>query len=72
MDVDEDSEQQQQQPESNGAEMNGGSVPNGEASEQPKRRMKLTYEEYRTIANMIVIHMRQEEDRAEEGERQLS
>ena len=65
--MEEDSEaQQQQQP---GGLVNGH-VPNGDVreettktSEQPKRKLKMTYEQYRQIANMIVHFMRSEEDK---------
>jgi len=51
-----------------------GVVENGEShateqkrdQQQPKRRVKLTYEEYRIIANSIVSYMRKEEEKDDE------
>ena len=33
------------------------------AAKPNKKKVKMTYEKYRTIANMIVLYMRQEEDK---------
>eukprot|EP00794_Sanderia_malayensis_P003738 gene3738-4260_t len=69
VDMDENPEQQQHFAETNGDASNG--VHEAERTEQPKRKMKLSYEEYRKIANMIVIHMRQQEDRVEEEGKEI-
>eukprot|EP00112_Aurelia_sp_Birch-Aquarium-sp1_P012776 Seg2690.3 transcript_id=Seg2690.3/GoldUCD/mRNA.D3Y31 product="Zygotic DNA replication licensing factor mcm6-B" protein_id=Seg2690.3/GoldUCD/D3Y31 len=68
MNVDEDSER----PQENSEQQTNGDAPNEESnaksSQQPKRKLKLKYEEYRKLANMIVIHLRQEEEKTEEEE----
>ena len=67
MNVDEDSER----PQENSEQQTNGDLPNGDSqakpSQQPKRKLKLKYEEYRKLANMIVIHLRQEEEKTDEG-----
>ncbi|KRT86939.1 hypothetical protein AMK59_3004, partial [Oryctes borbonicus] len=37
-------------------------------AEAPKRKLVLSFEEYKTLSNMIVMHMRREEAKVEEGE----
>ena len=65
MDVDGDSEQPVQAPESqvNGVVENGESHEEEQDQQQPRRRVKLKYEQYRTIANSIVTYMRHEEEK---------
>ena len=36
--------------------------------EKPVRKIRVTYEEYRTIANLLILHLRQEEETSTEGE----
>lgn len=40
----------------------------GSPSVAPKKKMLLTFEQYKTISNMIIVHMRKEEEKEEEGE----
>lgn len=65
MDVDEDSEQPAESSEANmnGVVENGDSHANQQAPQQPKKKLKLKYEQYRIIANSIVSYMRQEEEK---------
>lgn len=67
MDVDEESAAHPQANGETNADVSNGQT-HPKPSEHSKRKVKLTYEEYRKIANMIVIHMRHEEDKAEEDE----
>ena len=65
MDVDEDSEQPAEgsEPHVNGVTENGETHSKEQSHQQPKRKLKLKYEQYRIIANSIVIHMRHEEEK---------
>ena len=56
--------------------MNGEGEENGETEEQPDKlvvpekpakKIRVTYEEYRTIANLLILHLRQVEEISEEG-----
>jgi hypothetical protein len=38
---------------------------NGERDVQKKKKLTLSFEEYRTLSTMLVVHMRNEEVRAE-------
>ncbi|XP_046846761.1 DNA replication licensing factor MCM6-like [Xenia sp. Carnegie-2017] len=40
----------------------------GDASGTSKSRVRLSYEDYRQMANLIVIHIREEEEKKEDGE----
>lgn len=55
--------------ESQGTQPNG--VVNGVAHEEPgqvtKPQMRLSYDDYKTMADMIVVHMQTEEARLGEG-----
>lgn len=46
----------------------------GDASSAPaKKKLTLSFVEYRTMSNMLVLHMRKEEERAEtEGNRSIT
>ena len=49
-----------------------GPVENGtdtqpEKPEKPVKRIRVTYEEYKTIANLLILHLRQVEETSEEG-----
>ena len=35
--------------------------------EKPAKKVRVTYEEYRTIANLLILHLRQVEETSEEG-----
>ena len=35
--------------------------------EKPTKKIRVTYEEYRTIANLLILHLRQVEETSEEG-----
>jgi len=35
--------------------------------EKPAKKIRVTYEEYRTIANLLILHLRQVEETSEEG-----
>ena len=35
--------------------------------EKPAKKIRVTYEEYRTIANLLILHLRQVEETLEEG-----
>ena len=37
--------------------------------EKPVRKIRVTYEEYRTIANLLILHLRQVEETSVEGRR---
>ena len=67
MDIDEGAEQPAGVPNGhvNGVVENGESHAKEQKQDQqqPKRRVKLTYEEYRIIANSIVSYMRKEEEK---------
>ena len=56
--------------------LNGEGEENGEKEEQPDKlvvpekpakKIRVTYEEYRTIANLLILHLRQVEETSEEG-----
>ena len=56
--------------------LNGEGEENGEKEEQPDKlvvpekpakKIRVTYEEYRTIANLLILHLRQVEEISEEG-----
>ena len=56
--------------------LNGEEEENGEKEEQPDKlvvpekpakKIRVTYEEYRTIANLLILHLRQVEETSEEG-----
>ncbi|KAK7092443.1 hypothetical protein V1264_008184 [Littorina saxatilis] len=64
MEVDQDTPQRESQPV-NGEREEGGASP----TSQPKRSLKLSYEEYRQLGNLLVLHMRKkEEDNADESD----
>ncbi len=35
--------------------------------EKPVKRIRVTYEEYKTIANLLILHLRQVEEKSDEG-----
>ena len=35
--------------------------------EKPAKKIRVTYEEYRTITNLLILHLRQVEETSEEG-----
>lgn len=45
-----------------------GAVNDGERDMQRKKKLTLTFEEYRTLSTMLIVHMRNEEIRAEREE----
>ena len=70
MDVDADDNNQSSHPS---GMVNG--IANGDSHKETeqitKSKLRLTYEEYRRIANLIVVHMRKEEERLEDGNKAL-
>merc|ERR1719450_1261923 len=44
---------------------NQQNLPEPASQQGPRKRMKLSYEKYRNISNMLIIHMRQQEARLE-------
>lgn len=65
MEVDGSSERpaEAQEGQVNGVVENGESHVKEQSQQQPRRRVKLKYEQYRIIANSIVSYMRQEEEK---------
>lgn len=68
-----DVEEETPQPETldqNGHAENGGSQENGTSHAAPKKKLTLSFEEYKNLSNMLVLHMRTEEARFESEESQ--
>ena len=57
----------EEHPRENGVTEEGDREKEAQPPEKVSKKIRVTYEEYRSIANLLILHLRQLEEASEEG-----